>query len=181
MHLDVGRRPHAQQPIVGKVRLLDAAVLHGDLELERRRESVEGRSHHLGFEPERVDDLADVRRAHAPHDLERARLRHGDFERVGGISTVGEMTRQADPAARRELASVADRARRAVEHAAEAPGVQGRSTVVAIRELARRTEQIESQRHRIGARGERHLVEEALHRKCAERRQRRTPPAPRNA
>ena len=70
--LDRRHLVHAQHAIRVEVRLLDAAVLHRALAVERRRQSVGERAFDLRFDLLRIDRVAGIGRRDDAMDLEHA-------------------------------------------------------------------------------------------------------------
>ena len=86
---------HAQDRVLVEVRLLDAAVLHGDLEAQHGAEAVDHAAFALVVGAAHVDDGPDVAGDHhamQAHALVRV---DADFGHFGEVTRMAEMERQA--------------------------------------------------------------------------------------
>src|SRR5882672_5859039 len=60
----LGHLRHAEHPVIVEIRLLDAAILDGDLTIERGGESIHDSALHLRLDAQRIDDCARIKRDH---------------------------------------------------------------------------------------------------------------------
>src|SRR5688572_26849101 len=162
-HFDVRCVGDAQKWVVVEVALHDLTFLDGNFQVARRADAVDRAAHHLCFEPKAVDRPANVDSADAALDSIAAVAGNTHFHRVRGVTAESEMSGDAESATLRDAASPANTLSGEAQYVGESTGIERRSAVLSVGQLARRAEQAKSESERVLLRGVCDLVDKTLH------------------
>ena len=146
----------AQDRVLVEVRLLDAAVLHRDLQSQHRAVAVDDAAFALIVRAAHVDDGSDVAGDHHAMQADALVRIHADLGDFGEMPGMAEMEREAHPMSRGQLAAPAGFLGDELDDVGGAAGVES------ARQQARLAHHLEQEVAMIAPGGRGQLVQETL-------------------